>query len=453
VLTWIARPLAALEAHGARYGDVFRMKLPGAPDDLVIVSNPAAIKDVFSLGPDEAHAGEANLILEPVVGRHSILVMDGSSHLRHRKMMMPPFHGERMTAYGRTMIDIAEHAVDDMPVGKVFPVHEPMQKVTLDIILRTVFGIDQGPRFKELADLLTKALAIAVKPGVLFVTLLQKDLGPLSPWGKFKRLMSRVREILVAEMRRGREKGTAGRTDVLAMMLDAKDESGAPLTEDELHDELITLLVAGHETTATALAWAFRNLLADDALYARVRTEAEATGGDVGKIAKSELLEGVVKETLRLQPVIPMVGRILNTPMNVLGWDIPAGTAVVPAIHLVHRRPALYPDPTRFDPDRYRTWKPAPSEWLPFGGGLRRCLGAAFATFEMKMVLATVLPRVEMRLATKKVKMARRGITLTPAGGLPVVVTRKVPARTHETQKIAASGWQNGAEQSRFGPP
>jgi cytochrome P450 len=211
------------------------------------------------------------------------------------------------------------------------------------------------------------------------------------------------------------------------MMLDARDEAGEPLSEDEVHDELVTLLVAGHETTATALAWTLRWVLADAGLVRRLRVEIATAEGDPLRIAKLELLDGTVKESLRLQPVIPLVGRVLQEPATFGGLDLPRGAIASASIYLVHRRPELYPDPARFRPERFATFKPAPSEWLPFGGGLRRCIGAAFAIYEMKMVLAALLPRVDMRLATERVRIVRRAITITPSEGLPVIVSSKRP--------------------------
>jgi cytochrome P450 len=254
---------------------------------------------------------------------------------------------------------------------------------------------------------------------------MQYDLGRFSPWGRFLHRSRLASEILRGEIRRGREKGTAGRTDVLAMMLDARDEAGDPLGEDEVHDELVTLLVAGHETTATSLAWTMRWLLTDRPLVERLLGEIASTGGDPLKLARLELLDATVKESLRLQPVIPMVGRVLQQPTRIGSLDLPKGAVVAPSIYLVHRRPLIYPEPTRFRPERFVGVKPAAWEFLPFGGGLRRCVGAAFAIYEMKMVLAALLPRVEMRLASRRVRNVRRGITITPEGGLPVVLTAK----------------------------
>lgn len=424
VLRWMRVPFRVLDECQARFGDAFTMRLPGLPKGVAVMSDPRAVKDVFGLGPDEGHAGKANFVLKPLLGEHSLLLLDGAEHLRQRKMILPAFHGERMHAYGRTMIELTHEEIDRWPLGRRFAVHRPMQEITLGVIVRTVFGVGEGPRFAELAELLKRVLGIAQHPIYLFPWM-QKDLGPLSPWGRFRRFGERASDILRTEIRRGREHGTQGRADVLAMMLDARDEKGAPLSEDEIHDELVTLLVAGHETTATALAWALRWLLPDRALLAKLRDEIATAGGDPLKIARLELLDATVKESLRLQPVIPMVGRVLQAPQKIGTWDMPAGAFVAPAIYLVHRRESLYPEPRAFKPERFLSFKPAAWEWLPFGGGLRKCVGAAFAMYEMKMVLATMLPRVEMRLATDRVRPVRRAVTITPSDGLPVLLTAK----------------------------
>jgi cytochrome P450 len=424
LLRWMRAPFKLLEDAQAQFGDAFTVRLPGLVNGVVVVADPLAVKEVFGLGPDAAHAGKANFVLKPLLGEHSLLLLDGAEHLRQRKMILPAFHGERMHAYGRTMIDLTHDSVDRWPVGEPFPAHTPMQAVTLQVILRTVFGVEEGPRFEELGDVLRRVLEIGGRP-IMLMPWMQRDFGPLSPWGRFLRIAARGGEILRAEIRRGRQQGTAGRSDVLAMMLDARDDKGEPLSEDEVHDELVTLLVAGHETTATALAWTLRWLLPDPQLLSRLRDEIASAGGDPQRISKLELLDATVKESLRLQPVVPMVGRVLQEPLTISGMELAAGTFVSPSIYLVHRRASLYPEPKRFNPDRFVGFKPAAWEWLPFGGGLRKCVGAAFAIYEMKMVLATILPRIDMRLVSDRVRPRRRAVTITPDGGLPVVVTTK----------------------------
>jgi cytochrome P450 len=435
MIRWVRNPLPIMDEAHHRFGDTFSLRLAGIPTPLVLVSDPEVIKEVFALGPEQAHAGKANLVLKPFLGEHSLLLLDGAEHLRQRKMMLPAFHGERMHAYGLSMLDLANDSIDGWPVGEAFAVHAPMQAVTLQVIIRTVFGVSEGPRFAELADALTRTLRVAAWPGLLF-TFMQRDLGPLSPWGRYRRHAARASELLYAEIRSARDKGTAGRTDVLAMMLGARDEAGRPLKDDEIHDELLTLLIAGHETTATSLAWALRWILPDSVLVRRLREEIASAGGDPQAIAKLELLDATVKESLRLQPIIPLVARLLQERMTLGGLDLPAGSLVAPAVYLVSRRTSLYPEPERFLPDRFLTFKPAPWEWLPFGGGLRRCIGAAFAIYEMKMVLASILARVDARLMNNDVRVTRRAITLAPSGGLPIVVTAR-RARSRKTRAAA----------------
>jgi cytochrome P450 len=433
-IRWIRNPFGMMATYQARYGDAFTIRLPMAPAGVVVVADPDVVKEVFALDSDEGHAGKAAAILKPFVGRHSLLLLDGAEHKRQRKMMLPAFHGERMHAYGRSMIDLAHDSVDRWPVGRRFPVHRPMQQVTLQVIIRTVFGIGEGPRFAELAHVLTRTLDAGAWPALLF-PFMQRDLGRFSPWGRFMHYAGRASDILRSEIRAGREHGTAGRTDVLAMMLDARDEAGRTMSEDEIHDELITLLSAGHETTATALAWALRWILPDGGLVGRLRGEIATADGDPQRIAKLELLDATVKESLRLQPVIPLVARVLQRPMRLGPLDLPAGASVAPSIYLVHHRASLYPDPYRFRPERFLAFKPSPSEWLPFGGGLRKCIGAAFAIYEMKMVLAAMLPRVDARLATDRITPTRRAITITPSEGMPIVVTAR---RSREACRKAA---------------
>jgi cytochrome P450 len=430
MLRWIRDPFGLLEEGQARFGDAFTLRLPRLPTPMVVLADPEAIKDVFALGPDQADTGKANAILKPIFGEHSLFLLDGAEHARQRKMMLPAFHGDRMHAYGCTMLEMAHDAIDAMPVDRSFPLLRPMQAITMQTMLRTVFGVEQSPRSTELAADLTRMMDAGTRPlrivgALLVLPLMQHDLVRNSPLGRIMGLATRAEGILRGEIRRGREQGTAGRSDVMAMMLDARDDAGEALGEDEIHDELLTLLLAGYETTATALAWAMRCILPDRSLVARLRDEIATAGGDPMKIARLELLDATVKESMRLQPAVPNVARVLRGPAKLGRTELPAGALVAPAIYLVHRRASLYPEPGSFRPERFLGWKPAAWEWLPFGGGSRRCIGAAFALYEMKMVLAALLPRVDMRLATDKVRPVRRAVTITPSDGLGVVVTAK----------------------------
>jgi cytochrome P450 len=428
LLRWMRDPQRFLEDQQRAHGDVFTMRLPGAPT-FVVFSNPDAVKQVFADDGVNMHAGEANVPLKPFLGEHSVLMLDGAEHLRQRKLLLPPFHGERMQAYGQTMLDLANASLDHWPIGRPFSVHGELQAVTLRVIVRSVFGVDAGARFEDFCDKLSRLTEVASWP-YLIIPAVQKDLGPLSPWGRFLRQAAVVDKALMDEISQRRALGTAGRTDVLSLLLDARDEAGAPMTDEELRDELVTLLVAGHETTATSLAWTLRFVLDRRDVLAKLTTELEAGPLTPERIAKLEYLDAVTRETLRLQPVVPLVGRVLQRATTVAGHDLPAGAAVVCAIYLAHRRPEAYPDPTRFEPERFLRRKMTPNEFFPFGGGIRRCIGMAFALYEMKMVLAAVLSRGRLRIARgERVRPIRRSITMTPSRGLRIVADSICAAR------------------------
>jgi cytochrome P450 len=429
LLNWVRRPLPFMEECARAYGDCFTIGFPTLPGargirrpTFVFFSDSDAVREIFTA--DRVNAGEANAFLEPLLGQHSLLLLDGARHLRERRMMQPPFHGERMQAYGDVMREVTDRVVGDWSAGRSFPIHPEMQRITLEVILRTVFGVDEGPRLVRLRDLLTQLLTLAANPWIM---ILQVDLGPLTPWGKLLRLGQELDEMLFAEMARRRAAGLEGRDDVLSMLLAARDEDGRPMTDEELRDEMVTLLVAGHETTATSLAWAFHHILEHPEVRDRVLQELErVTGGGPllpRHVPELEYLDATVKETLRLNPIIPVVGRRLQEPMRIGGRDLPAGVIAVPCIYLTHRREDLWQHPTRFDPERFLGARTSPYAFFPFGGGVRRCLGMAFALYEMKIVLAQVLMRATLGAAPgHTVRVVRRSITLAPSGGMPVVM-------------------------------
>ncbi len=429
---WIRRPTEVLSECRARYGETFTLDLGLANTRLVVTGNPEIIREVFAAGPEDMHAGEANVVLKPFLGEHSLLLLDGKEHLRQRKLLLPPFHGERMQAYGRAMIDATDETIDRWPVGEAFSLSQSMREVTLEIILRTVFGLD-SPRTDPLFHELSHTLDAAGSP-FLLLPFLQLDLGPLSPWGRYQANARRVDALLHAAIRARRALGTAGRTDVLSLLLDARDEGGQAMTDEELRDQLITLLVAGHETTATALSWSFRYLLEQRDTEARLRDEL-GDCRDPETLAAMPYLDAVVRESLRVRPVIPMVGRRLLRDYRLGGYALPRGTFVAPSIWLAHRREEVFPEPMRFRPERFLGKKPGANEWFPFGGGIRRCIGMAFALYEMKMSLATILQRTRLSLAADaSVEVVRRSITLAPAMGLRVTVRERRPA----TQVVAS---------------
>jgi len=430
MVRWLYRPLDLLNELSRRFGDAFTVRIGNLPP-LVIISSPEAIKELFAVGGDEAHAGKVNASLRPFLGRYSLLMLDGDEHLRQRRLVLPAFHGERMAAYGKQMLDITDASIDAWPVGRPFAVHPRLQAITLEVILRTIFGVEVEAELSRRKELITELLEVASWPPLL-IPYFQVDLGPLSPWGRFVRLRDRADALFYAELAERKREGDRARSDVLALLMEARDEAGAPMSDEELRDELVTLLVAGHETTATALSWALRWISATPGLTERlvdeIATASEGSRLVPERVAKLPLLDATVRETLRLQPVVPLVGRMLQKPARIGGYDLPAETIVMASIYLAQQRPEAYPEPWRFDPDRFSNKKASPYEWLPFGGGIRRCVGMAFALYEMKMVLSATLARVKFRLTdVRAARVERRSITLSPEGGLSLIVERKAP--------------------------
>jgi len=419
---WLARPTQFLDRNYRRYGDFFTMSLAGI--DAVVISDPAVIKQVFTGDPDVLHAGESNAApLEAIVGSNSVLLLDGAEHLRQRKLMLPSFQGQRMRSYGDLMLEITEREADRFPIGRPFGLREHTASITLEIIMRAVFGIEDAQRLDALRERLTRLLNFGMNRfalAAIAIPWLRATLGRRM-WSQFTAARAEIDEILYAEIaeRRG-DASIADREDVMSILLQATDENGNPLTDEELRDELMTLLVAGHETTATALAWGFDLLLHNrdklDLLLAELAEQPE--GGDY--------LDAVIKETLRLRPVLPAVARKLTEPIELNGCVLPAGARVSPSIYLTHRRPELYPAPEAFRPERFLGDNvPDTYSWIPFGGGIRRCLGASFALYEMKVAIPTILGRVALRSASSSPeRVARRAITFAPARDTMVIADR-----------------------------
>ena len=412
---WMTRftlhPDRLLDECYERHGDFFRFETP-LERTMCVTANPQTIKEVFRGDPKVFHAGEGNAVLGPLVGSYSTLLLDEAEHLRHRKMMLPPFHGERMRAYGDVMRDVAERHVAQWPKDEAFSTIDSMQAITLEVIQRTVFGIDQADRLAHVGHLLRRVLDPAANRWwMLALMLAPSSWGPRSPWGQFRQ---RVRDADVAvyeEIRARREDPAAAeRGDVMSLLLQARDENGEPLSDREMRDELVTLLVAGHETTATSLAWTLERIVHHPEVLARLQEDDEG-----------EYLDAVIKESLRLRPVIPAVARKLMEPTELGGYQLPAGVFVVPSIYLTQRRPDIYPDPLAFKPERFIDDPPSNTEYLPFGGGVRRCLGASFAQFEMKIVLQTILRSARLRADGRPERITRRSITFAPSEGGRIV--------------------------------
>ena len=430
-IKWIWKPIPFMRTCAETYGDVFTIRLFGAPP-FVFCSEPAAIKEIFTGDPETLLAGRGNEVLRPVFGSNSVLLLDGARHRRERKLLMPPFHGERMRLYGGIMREIVDRSIDDWPVERVFPIHKYMQQITLDIILRTVFGVDEGETLSRLRALLVEFLRLIGSSPVLLVRRLQVNLGPLTAWKRICDLAREIDRLLYAEIARCKKEALQERTDIMAMLVAARDEDGRPMSDAEIRDELITMLVAGHETTATALSWVVYRLLQNPGVLATAQAEAASVVGNgsagseltAEQIAKLSYLDAVIKETARLDPILPTVARYLEAPTRIGECDLPAGCVVSPCIYLTHRRPDVWSEPETFKPERFVDRRVDPYTFFPFGGGLRHCLGAAFASYEMKIVLARLLLRVVLRPdPSYTVRVVRRSITFAPSDGLPVIRT------------------------------
>ncbi len=413
---WFRRAQWMMAECRKRFGETFRLTI-AHEGTWVMVSNPDDVKAVFTGDPDLLHAGEANRVLLPILGAHSLLLLDGSEHMAQRKLMLPPFHGARMQSYGTLMADIARTEIARWPSGTPIRVRPRMQGVTLEIILRAVFGLDEGERLTTLRIELRRVLDRLTDPRwVGFLIALGPERIPSFP--PFARQIARIDGLIyeVIAARRA-EPGAGQRDDILSMLLSAAHEDGSAMGDRELRDELLTLLVAGHETTATALAWAVERLARHPDKLRRLASEVRA--------GKDEYLKAVVYETLRLRPVISLVNRTLKAPMEFGGYELPAGVKVVPSIYLVHRRPDVYPEPERFLPERFLSKPPGTYTWIPFGGGVRRCLGGAFAQFEMEVVLRELAVRTAIDpVRARPERVYRRAITETPRHDAEVILSR-----------------------------
>jgi cytochrome P450 len=421
----IGSPHRFIEQCAKRYGSFFTLRIPGIPPQ-VFVSDPSAIREIFTVDGEKVFA--ANIPLDTILGENSLLILHGPRHARDRRLLMPPY-GERMRGYVAEMIAQADRTIDSWPVGKQFPIHAEMQRITLAVIMHSVFGSNDGSQIDRLRSALLKMLSITANP-IWLVPLLRRDFGRLSLGGRILTARNEIRQSVSDLLNRSRNAERNGRTDVLSMLIDARDERGKSLSDEEIRDEIVTLLFAGHETTATALSWAFCRILQHPEVLRRIQVEL-AENGEGGTLPPEALdrlkyLDAAIKETLRLNPITLEVARWVSAPINIGGYRLPAGVVVHPSIYLAHRRSDLWIEPERFRPDRFLETKSSPYEYFPFGGGIRRCIGMSFALMEMKVVLARVLSRTDLRWANGyRPKIIRRNITLAPSKGVPVVMERR----------------------------
>ncbi len=427
-----ADPLGALRAWQLRYGNVFTVRFTAFGTG-VYVGEPEAIRALFTGDQSDLLAGEANSIMEPVLGPRSVLVLDGPEHLRQRKLLLPPFQGSRVTGFRSAIRELAEQEVASWRPGDRLKLRARMRALTFEVICRVVFGVGDPASVQRLRT----AFGAVLDSSMLYMVseLLRKDLGRLSPGGRLAARLRAADVLLLQEIARRRdEPDLEQRGDVLSLLLGARDDDGRPMTDDELRDELFTLLAAGHETTATGLAFALELLLHNPQTLRRLRDELAAGEGD-------DYLDAVVKEALRLRPVIDGAERTLRKPRLVAGWELPARVKLYPAIALVHMREDIYPRAAEFRPERFLEGGADSYTWLPFGGGIRRCLGAALAQAEMAEVLRAVVPAVELRPTHDRPDpVVLRGVTLVPKHGVEVEVisanggTASAPPRRRDAQ-------------------
>jgi cytochrome P450 len=439
MLKLVFRPLDYLDEYSQRYGDIFKIGGEKSPP-FVYVGNPEAVKQIFTADPAQFESGRGNGVLRYMLGDNSITLLDGERHERQRRLLMPPFHGDRLRTYSQLICNITQEVTDEWTMGKPFVVRPFMQEITLRVILRAVFGLDEGERFQQLRQLLNlvlDALGTPLSSTLLFFPSLRRDWGRFSPWGRFLRIKQQVRQLLYDEIRERREQGDFSRTDILTLLLSARDEAGQPMTDEELHDELMTLLVAGHETTASALTWAFYWIHHLPEVHDKLMADLETLGdgADLMEMARLPYLSAICSETLRIYPIAPSTFiRILKSPMEIGGYQFEAGTALMPSIYLIHQREEIYPEPKRFKPERFLERQYSPYEYFPFGGSNRRCIGAALAQLEMKLVIATIMSRFQLALTSNHpIKPVRRGLTLAPPAGMQMVAIahrlQKTPVR------------------------
>jgi cytochrome P450 len=406
-LRWLLRPISFLESCRRRFGDSFSVSFLGFQTPMVMLSDPEAIRALYTV-PGHTLPPGRTVALQPIMGSRSLLLLEGREHLARRKLMLPPFHGARMRAYEATVREVVAREVDGWPSGEPFALHPRMQAVTLEVILRAVFGVSDAAHRARLGERLGELLAGTSSAGLQFGVLLSRRFGGPDPLAKMQALRQEIDAMLGEEIAARRaEPGE----DILSLLVEARFEDGEPMDDGEIRDQLMTLLLAGHETTATGLAWTFDLLLRHPHVLERL-----GTGED------EAYLRAVVSESLRLRPVVPLAGRRLSSELRVNGHVLPPGTDVTPAIWVAHTRPDRYPEPYAFRPERFLEDAPATYAWIPFGGGVRRCLGAAFAEMEMRVALGEIVRRRTLRPASAAAeRVARRNVTFSPRGGTVVI--------------------------------
>lgn len=437
IIRWILDPVGYLKANSKRYGDIFNARiLWGNSNGFTLVNEPKALQQMLTqdTGKTFTSPGEANKILEPMLGKQNLIMLSGAQHKNRRQLIMPPFHGERLKTYGTIIQQMTQDVINQWPSNEPINVRRSMQKITMRVILQAVFGLHTGKRYRQLENLLSQRLDMTDTPlasAIVLLPWLQKDLGSWSPGGRLRELGVQTDELMFAEIRERRANLDLDRIDILSMLLVAHDEDGNGLSDQDLRDELMTLLVAGHETTATALTWAMYWVHSLPEVKQKLLEELETVSDptDPSRFLQLPYLTAVCNETLRIHPVAMLTfPRRVEVPMEMCGCQLEPGMLLMGCIYLLHQREDLYPEPQKFRPERFLERQFTPYEFMPFGGGGRRCVGSALAQYELKIALATILTQFDLALVNKSpVQPGRRGVTLGQA--TPVQV-KKVGVRS-----------------------
>ena len=420
-----------MEERYSEYGDVFRTN-SNSLFPVIYFCNPKAIQQIFTADPDTFTSGGTNGILQYYVGRNSLLLQDGDRHKRQKKLLMPPFHGDRMRKYGDLIYNITSNVISNWKIEQPFPIRKLTQEISLKVILRAVFGLDQqGKSYEKLRVLMSDLLDSISSPlssTFLFFNFLRKDWGPWSPWGRFLRKKQELHELIIAEIQTAKKEGNH-RDDILSLLLEARDEAGNAMSDEEIKDELLTMLLAGHETTASALAWALYWIDMIPSVGEKLMAELATIPNDSDQVAITKLpyLSAICQETLRIYPIaMNAFPRVVQKPIEIMGYQLEPGMVAIVPIYLTHHREDIYPEPKQFKPERFLERQFSPYEYLPFGGGSRRCIGSAFALFEMKLVLTTILSRWELKLLpNQRIRPVRRGLTMAPPANMRMVAKQK----------------------------
>nr|AQA28566.1 cytochrome P450 [Nostoc sp. UIC 10110] len=444
LIRWIEDPLKYEKECVQRYGDIYTFKIPNVPP-FVVIGNPVGVQEILSQHPDNFDVGRGNYVAQPVVGDNSLFLYDGERHQRERKLLMPPFHGQNLQSYAQSICNIAIKVASQWKENQRILARQAMQNISLEVILKVVFGISEGERYQKIKPLLAEMLDAIDSPfesSFLFVKFLRKDWGKWSPWGRMKYRRKEIYKLLQEEINERRSDPDKIGNDVLSLMMSATDKEGEKLTDSELKDELMTLLFTGHETTASMLSWAFYEIFRHPDVLQKLRDELEQKGENQTslEIAKLPYLNAVCQEVLRMYPVLALIfPRITKKTMKIMGYQFVPGTWLTISAYLVHHREDLYPEPEKFQPERFLEKQFSSYEYFPFGGGSRRCLGYALAELEMKLVLASIISKYELTLESEKlVKPLPRGLTISPAGGVPLIFQRKRALTSKQLQKNIA---------------